>query len=242
MPVSRDDQRRLAVVDVAGGRRPRGCSPGTAGRQSSSEVVALEGVLDRAGEIGRPARRSPCGRRTARGRPRPDRRRTGCRHAAAPRTRPGRARLTARPTTASTCRASSRRPPRTRIVATCARSRSPSSASDSRCARLESRRIDSRSIRCTGSSASRPAAWIARTCFQCGDLQLVHPDGAGDRVLPQLRDQVGPARRRSPPAVRRAACRPSTSPGRRPRPARRRTDGSSAGIPLLVRISPEPTS
>ena len=123
----------------------------------------------------------------------PGRTPTGCRRGAGPRTPPGPPSSRPRPTTASSCRASTRRPPPTAHLRTCAPSRSPSSDSASRCARLDRSSSGSVQHPVDGQLVLAAGRVHRQDRLQRGDLQLVHPHGAGDRVLPQPGDHVGAA-------------------------------------------------
>ena len=127
------------------------------------DVVTLEGVLDRAREVGELVREHGPHVEQRRVGLRPDRTPTGCRRAAGPRTPPDPPSSRATPHDGIVVPGIDPPPTTDWHLRTCAPSRSPSSDSASRCARFDRSSSGSRSIRRTGSSSSRPDACIART-------------------------------------------------------------------------------
>ena len=178
---------------------------------------------DRARRPRRPRRRRSCGSRAASAR-RGRRATTGgsARRGARPRARP-------RPRTRRSAAraAAARRRRRAPVVSTT----SPPISRASRSARARTSSSGSCSIRSTGTSRERPLGVEVeqQRPLERGERELVGPERALERMAAQPADELGAADRRSPPAGRRAACRPRTRRGRRRRrgcpgrAARRRT-------------------
>ena len=205
------------------------------------DVVTLEGVLDRAREVGELVREhGPHVEQRRVGLDAAEHRRAAAR-AAGPRTRPDPPSSRPRPTTASSCRASNRRRPRT---GTCgrARPRGRRRATPRAGARASTGRpATAKSIRRTGSSSSRPDACIARTASSAAicilSTRTARAIGcarslATTSARPTTIPACGPPSSLSPEHVTRSA--PSASASA--------TDGSSGGMPCSWCSSPEPTS
>ena len=173
------------------------------------EVVALERVLDRAGEVGAAGREARSARRSTT-RVRLD----ATEHRRAAGAQPRRERARGRPSS----------PPRPTRASTCPGIEPPPTTdwhlADVRALEVAVERLRQamRALRqvvdrlraASGARAARPRgpdACMRQDGLERRDLHLVHADGARDRVRAQLRDHVGPAD--DDPGLRpaRAACR-----------------------------------
>ena len=209
------DQRRLAVVDVAGGadddvaHGSRALEGGEAGRErrhlgrQHGPAVEQEPVVEHASEHGRAARPQRLRRAPRRGgAARAERERRG-----------GQLHGGQRP--AADLRASTR-PPARRGARRLGGPRRPSTRR-ARCA--DRRRSGSVSMRRVGIVGERgPRLVGVERGLQRRDRELVDPQRPVQRVAREALDQLARARPRCRPAARPGACRPRTRRGRRRRP------------------------
>ena len=199
-PGERAEQRRLAVVDVAGraddelaaGRAASSATGDGAAAIAAEERIVVRG-LDRA-EVERRPRRA----RSARPPP-------GRRPGAAPGA--GRARPTAarRRATAASRRAATRRRPSPRSRRRVAIEPTAPATDDARAARSST---DAAICRQTGiSRTATPARYSPSVAATAARITLSGRIARASGSRAQPRDEVGAARRRTPPAARRRACR-----------------------------------
>ena len=89
-----------------------------------------------------------------------------------------------------------------------------------------------------GTSSASPRCVHREHLLERGDLHLVDTHRAGDRMPAELRDEVGPAQRRCPPAGPRAACHRENVTRSAPSASASATVGSSARHAVAVPKQP----